>query len=51
MKDKIREPLNDDDKVYPCTDCGVLRSKNEGGTTFTVCDKCWDKNYLKGVWK
>ncbi len=33
----------DDDRIYPCRQCGVLRSKNEGGTTFTVCDECWDK--------
>jgi hypothetical protein len=39
----IRPPANDRDRVYPCADCGTLRSKNEGGTTFTVCDKCWDK--------
>jgi len=32
---------------YPCADCGKLRTKDEGGTTFTVCDECWDKNYKK----
>jgi hypothetical protein len=32
-----------DARVYPCADCGVLRSKAEGGTVFTVCDACWDK--------
>jgi hypothetical protein len=41
--DAIRKPLNDDDRVYPCMKCGILRSKNEGGTIFTVCDECWDK--------
>lgn len=30
-------------RIYPCAKCGVLRSKSEGGTTFTVCDECWDK--------
>jgi len=39
-KDK---PPNDDDRIYPCDGCGKLRSKNEGGTTFTVCDACWDR--------
>lgn len=29
--------------LYPCEDCGTLRTKAEGGTTFTVCDACWDK--------
>ena len=43
MKDKIREPNDDNDRVYPCAKCGTLRSKREGGTTFTVCDDCWDK--------
>lgn len=32
-----------DEPIYPCADCGVMRSKAEGGTTFTVCDDCWDK--------
>lgn len=27
---------------YPCIKCGKLRTKAEGGTTFTVCDECWD---------
>jgi len=39
-KDK---PPNGDDRVYPCDECGKMRSKNEGGTTFTVCDECWDR--------
>jgi hypothetical protein len=29
-------------RIYPCDRCGKLRSKAEGGTTFTVCDECWD---------
>lgn len=33
------------DRIYPCADCGAMRSKAEGGTTFTVCDACWDKAY------
>ena len=41
--DAVRTPRDDDDRVYPCMTCKKLRSKNEGGTTFTVCDKCWDK--------
>ena len=35
------------EELYPCADCGKLRTKDEGGTTFTVCDKCWDKHYKK----
>lgn len=34
-----------DEQLYPCDDCGVLRTKAEGGTVFTVCDGCWDKHY------
>lgn len=30
---------------YPCQDCGAPRTKVEGGTMFTVCDKCWEKRY------
>jgi hypothetical protein len=43
----IHPPINDDDEVYPCADCGKLRSKNQGGTIFAVCDRCWDKHYRK----
>lgn len=32
-------------RIYPCADCGTLRTKAEGGTTFTVCDACWDKHH------
>ena len=34
-----------DDQLYPCNDCGTLRTKAEGGTVFTVCDDCWDKHH------
>lgn len=27
--------------TYSCRECGVLQTKAEGGTTFTVCGKCW----------
>lgn len=33
------------EQLYPCADCGVLRTKAEGGTVFTVCDGCWDKHH------
>lgn len=33
------------DRIYPCSDCGVLRSEEEGGKIFTVCDDCWHKAY------
>ena len=29
--------------IYPCAMCGKVRSKDKGGTVFTVCDECWDK--------
>ena len=32
-----------EERIYPCSMCGKLRSKDEGGTTFTVCDECWEK--------
>lgn len=28
--------------AYPCHMCGVTRTREEGGTVFTVCDECWD---------
>jgi hypothetical protein len=33
--------------LYPCDDCGTMRTKAEGGTTFTVCDACWQKHYRR----
>jgi hypothetical protein len=41
----VENNVSDDDEVYPCSDCGVMRSKNQGGTAFSVCDDCWDKHY------
>lgn len=35
----------DTDRIYPCDRCGFMRTKAEGGTTFTVCDKCWDETH------
>jgi len=34
---------SEQEKQYPCRECGVLRTKAEGGTVFTVCDECWGK--------
>lgn len=39
-KNKVKQRLASAD-LYPCMECGDLRTKAEGGTTFTVCDKCW----------
>ncbi len=38
---------HEEEKTYPCIDCGKLRTKEEGGNTFTVCDECWDKRHPK----
>lgn len=39
--------LGDDDteRKYACAECGKLRTKDEGGSVFTVCDDCWDKKH------
>ena len=39
----VNEPL------YSCAhpNCKIMRTKAEGGTTFTVCDKHWDLTYPK----
>lgn len=29
-------------RIYPCSRCGTMRTKSEGGTTFTICEECWD---------
>lgn len=31
-------------ELYPCIRCGANRTKDEGGTVFTTCDECWDKD-------
>lgn len=40
-------PTKEQERIYPCHDCGTMRSKDEGGTVFTVCDECWDKHYKR----
>lgn len=42
LRSKAKQ-TRDHERIYPCKDCGILRSKAEGGTTFSVCDVCWDK--------
>lgn len=38
-----RRKARREDRVYPCAHpgCKVMRTKTEGGTTFTVCDIHW----------
>lgn len=35
-----------DQRIYPCAECGKLRSKAEGGAIFTACVECWDKKHI-----
>lgn len=37
----VQEPL------YKCDNCSTMRTKAQGGTTFTVCDECWNKLHPK----
>lgn len=37
--------------TYACARCGTLRTKAEGGTTFTVCDECWTEEHPAVVGK
>jgi hypothetical protein len=37
-----RQVKSDAAPNHPCAKCGKPRTKAEGGTTFTVCDDCWD---------
>lgn len=43
----LKYEAENDARIYPCEDCGKMRSRAEGGTTFTVCDACWDEHYAK----
>lgn len=48
--DLLKTNLGDiakDIKIFPCDNCQKLRSFNEGGNIFTLCDRCWDLYYTK----
>lgn len=48
MSDGLRDSgkrKSKEEAKYPCRECGKLRTKAEGGTVFTVCDRCWDKKH------
>ncbi len=47
-QDEGRAGSGPSEPTYPCDNCGKLRTKAEGGTTFTVCDECWDKYHHEG---
>ena len=38
----------DEGRIYPCDRCGTMRTKDEGGAVFTVCDECWDRAHPEG---
>ena len=38
-----------DEQTYPCDDCGKLRTAAQGGTTFTVCERCFAKRHPPDV--
>jgi len=35
----------DEGRIYPCDNCGTMRTKAEGGTCFTLCEECWEKEF------
>lgn len=37
------------DRIYPCQRCGKPRTMADGGTTFTVCDSCWETGSQPGA--
>lgn len=39
------QPAPEGERIYPCADCGTMRTKDEGGTVFTVCEACRDRHY------
>lgn len=45
MQDAMRDAWGATTRRYPCHQCGTLRSRDEGGTTFSVCDRCWAAAY------
>lgn len=41
-ENRLADILATGEPTYPCDRCGKPRTKAEGGTTFTVCDDCWE---------
>ena len=39
---KLRK-IKTTDRIYPCAECEIMRTKDEGGKVFKVGDECWDK--------
>ncbi len=42
-RDNFDRIFGEPEPTYPCAECGKLRTKAAGGTTFTVCDDCWEE--------
>ena len=40
-----KEAEDEDARIYPCDNCGTMRTKAEGGTCFTLCEECWEKEF------
>jgi len=41
-KAQALQPKLEKEELYPCAKCGKQRTKAGGGTTFTICDECWE---------
>jgi len=37
--------MDDNKRIYKCANCSKMRTKDEGGQVFVVCDECWDEHY------
>jgi hypothetical protein len=42
LTEALADRVPDHERRYPCAKCGKLRTEAEGGTTFDVCDTCYD---------
>lgn len=40
---KVSKESKPKEQTWPCSKCGKGMTKAEGGTTFSVCESCWDK--------
>ena len=45
----VDNTIDVEERIYPCIKCSKMRTKAEGGTTFSICEDCWDKEQPKAI--
>ena len=49
----VDNTIDVEERIYPCLKCSKMRTKAEGGTTFSICEDCWEqpKAIEDNVWE